>query len=290
MVLHKIKAVQRAENLADRVNRFFKDSKKARSTSYQLSLDLFQESSEKFTFKSPSQNTYEFLNLLTHAMPDGDIYLFGGLLRDLALIGRRGFNSDIDLVVDGNWYNLVPYLKSLHATKNKFGGYRLNIGGWPIDIWNAKETWAFREGIIEYESIFSLTKTTVLNWDAILMNWRTKEIICRDNYFEELNLRVLDVVLEENPNPLGMAVRVFRHLCTKDAKKITWNAAKFLAKSGRKYSFKELKDAELESYSDSVIEPAIYAFFRQIDPTKKESPQHQFNIASDIVKRELAFS
>ncbi len=128
----------------------------------------------------------EFLDFITAALPDGDVYLFGGVLRDLALLGNKGFDSDIDLVVEGNWHDCARYLESYGAAKNKFGGFRLSVDGWPIDIWNARETWAIKQGLVEYRSIFSLTETTVLNWDAILMNWRTRLFIHRPNYLERL--------------------------------------------------------------------------------------------------------
>ena len=43
------------------------------------------------------------------------------------------------------------------------------------------------------------------------MNWRTRAFIFKENYLDEIQSRVLDIVLEQNPDPMGMAVRVFRH-------------------------------------------------------------------------------
>ncbi len=73
-----------------------------------------------------------------------------------------------------------------------------------------------KQGFTPYIRIASLTETTVLNWDAILMNWRTGAFVCREGYLEDLRERRFDVVLVTNPNPLGMTVRVFRHLCSKE--------------------------------------------------------------------------
>lgn len=287
MIPHKPQPVKSADNLRDRVVRLFKEPVKNTNTAYQLSLDLPLKTSGERNIDVPSQNVREFLDFISDAMPDGDVYLFGGVLRDLALLGRKGFNSDIDLVVEGDWYNLVPYILSLKAHKNKFGGYRLMLGGWPIDIWNAKETWAIKQDLVPYEGISSLINTTVLNWDAILMNWRTQEFICRKNYFDEINLRVLDVVLEKNPNPLGMAIRVFRHFCSKDARKITPSAARYLAHCAKFYSFEEIKNAELKSYRNTIIERAVHGFFEHIDDSNDSDIRHQFSIASDIVEKKL---
>ncbi len=282
----KPQPVESAKNLKDRVDRLLKAPSKNLGSKNQLPLrsPFPYEHGNKNDY--PSQSLVAFLNFVTDAMPDGDVYLFGGVLRDLALLGRRGFNSDIDLVVEGNWSHFVSYLESLKAHKNKFGGYRLMVGGWPIDIWNAKETWAIKQGLVPYKGIASLTETTVLNWDAILMNWRTRSFIHRENYFEEIKLRALDIVLEENPNPLGMAVRVFRHLCLKDATKLTPSAAKYLANRAMAYSFEELRKAEYNSYSYPVIKRELYEFFKHIDISKDKSIKHQFGIASSLFTRE----
>lgn len=290
MVFPKLQTVESPDNLRDRVERLLKESPKSTNNTHQLSLDLNIDRNSKYDIDIPCQSISAFLDFITDSMPDGDVYLFGGILRDLALFGRKGFNSDIDLVVEGDWSNLVPYLHHLNAHKNKFGGYRFMLCKWPIDIWNARETWAIKQGIVPYNGIVSLTNTTVLNWDAILMNWRTKKFICRHKFFEEINLRVLDIVLQQNPNPMGMAVRVFRHLCLKDAKKITPAAARYLANSARSYSFEKLRNAELKSYRESVILREVHRFFEHIDLSKNESIHHQFSIARSIMEKELGLT
>jgi len=282
----KPKPVESSDNLRERVVRLLREPAKNSNRIDQLTLDLPPINDESET-DYPSKSISGFLDFITDVMPDGDVYLFGGILRDMALFGKRGFNSDIDLVVEGHWPQFALYLDSLKAEKNKFGGYRLMVGGWPVDIWNAKETWAIKQGLVPYKGIASLTETTVMNWDAILMNWRTRNFICRKNYFEEIKSRALDIVLEKNPSPLGMAVRVFRHLCLKDAKKITPFAARYLANSTKNYSFEEIKNAEIKSYGNTVIKSAIYRFFENIDTSKKQSLEHQFSIASNIVMGEL---
>jgi len=290
MLLPKTQPVESAENLRDRVDRLLREPVKSSTRTNQLSLELSPILNDESKVNYPSQSISKFLNFITDAMPDGDVYLFGGILRDLALLGRKGFNSDIDLVVEGDWSHFISYLQSLKAHKNKFGGYRLMVGRWPVDIWNAKETWAIKQGFVSYKGIASLTETTVLNWDAILMNWRTRGFVYRNNYFDEINTRVLDIVLEKNPNQLGMAVRVFRHFCLKDARKITPSAAKYLANCAKTYSFEEVNNAELRSYHNTVIARALHRFFEHIDTSEEQNIQHQFSIANDIVEQELGLS
>lgn len=282
--------VDSLDNLRERVNRLLRATAKRLPTQSQLSLDLPVTFSAEQSISYPSKSITEFLDFMTAAVPRGDVYLFGGVLRDLALLGQRGFNSDIDLVVEGDWDNCVDYLESLGARKNKFGGYRLNVADWPVDIWNAKETWAIRQGFVQYKGIASLTETTVLNWDAILMNWRTQIFVHRKSYLEDIKTRVLDIVLAQNPNPLGMAVRVFRHLCTKDARKITRKTAKYLADCAKTFGFFEITESEIRSYGNSVIEPAVYKLFEHMNDYEQFDIESRFSIASDVLERELEFS
>lgn len=286
MLFHKPRPVDSFENLRARIERLFRGKGKAHHRKEQLSLDISSSEFSELFIKYPKDDIGEFLDLISDAMPDGDMYLFGGVIRDIALFGKRGFSSDVDIVVEGDWGNCIHYLESIKAKKNKFGGYRLNIGSWPVDIWNARETWAIKAGLVRYEGIYSLTNTTVLNWDAILMNWRTKKFICKENYIEIIKDRILDVVLEENPNPLGMAVRVFRHLCIKDAKKISLRAASYLADCTRKYPYEVLSESEFQSYGNIAIEPEVYKFFRYIGISAGVDFYERFRAAENALRRD----
>jgi hypothetical protein len=263
--------VDSLENLRNRIDRLLRFGEPRQREELQGLLDLATQVDPEMAISHPSKSIVEFLNFLSDVIPDGDVYLFGGVLRDVALFGRRGFTSDIDLVVEGNWDHCVRYLASLGAQQNKFGGFRLEVAGWPVDIWNAADTWAIKQGLVAYKSIASLTETTVLNWDAILMNWRTGAFVCRERYLEELRERTLDVVLVANPNPLGMIVRVFRHLCSKDARRVTRTAARFLAEATSKYSYVEIVSEERRSHGTAVIRRDIFNLFEQMNDSEATS-------------------
>jgi len=284
----KTQPVKSAHNLRQRVERLLIHTSKSTGNQDQRQLGLPFEANNDFEL--PTATIKSFLDFITDTLPDGDVYLFGGVLRDLALFGKKGFNSDIDMVVVGNWSHLVTHLLHLNAVKNKFGGYRLTLGGWPIDIWNAEDTWAIKQQIVPYKGISSLIDTTVLNWDAILMNWRTREFICRKNYFKDIDLRVLDIVLENNPNPLGMAVRVFRHLYLKDARKITPTAAKYMANCAKQHTFEEFQIAEKNSYNNNVIEQSLHSFFGHIDTSADKIISDEYSIASKIMEQKLSLA
>lgn len=278
--------IESFENLKERIDRFFRTPLKRAKQDFQLSLDLQSEHSSMPSNMRPYIGIADFINFLSDAVPNGELYLFGGILRDIALFGRKGFNSDIDIVVEGDWESCEFYLQTKGAIKNKFGGYRLQVEGWPIDIWNAKKTWAVTQGLIEYKGIASLTNSTVLNWDAILMNWRTRSFIYGNGYLESLKARRLDVVLEKNPNPIGMAVRVFRHLCMKDTRQITPKATEYLANCTTKYSFNDLITNEFRSYGNTVIDYAHYRWFESLTAVNHLGLAEKAELVKNSLERE----
>ena len=260
-----------------RVARLVKETSRSRCAQDQP--DLYENPyivADKRCIDAPTSSMYEFLDYLCDVLPTGELYLFGGVLRDLAMFGRRGFASDFDLVVEGDWAHLTKYLERLEASRNRFGGYRLYVDRWPIDIWEARETWAIRERLVRYRGIESLTKTTILNWDAILLNWRTREVVCRPDYFFEIQQHLMDIVLTENPNPLGAAVRAFRHLCSKDAEKLTVAAAKYLGCAAKRHSPEFIVRAEIASYRNRVIDPTVLRFFEHLDTSSTTVMHRQF--------------
>lgn len=277
-------SVQSLESISERVLYLLSEDSKRSVNRSQLDLD-FSEVSPVPTLPKYSGGISDFLDLISHSVPDGDVYLFGGVLRDLALYGRKGFNSDLDLVVEGEWSAVKDYLEHLGAAKNKFGGYRLHVGGFPVDVWNAQDTWAIKMGYVSYEGIASLLESTVLNWDAVLMNWRTRKIVANRNYLQELHDRKLHVVLQENPNPIGMAVRVFRHLCMKDARKVTKGAANYLAICTHRYSFSELSDSEKQSYGNCEIRPSMYHMFKTFNQIAISQDEERWEVASELISQ-----
>ena len=216
----------------------------------------------KDEISTPISSMPSFLNYLIAALPEGDVYLFGGFLRDLAISGRRNFNSDIDIVIEGDWSRCSRYLEKVGATKNKFGGYRHVVANQDIDIWYAPETWAIKSRCVQYENITSLLKTTILNWDAILMDWRSKSILMTPEYLDNIREKHLDIVLSENPDPVGMIVRILRQISKKKPKTISLKAAAYLSEATKTYSLNSLIDRELKSYGANYILHTDYIYFK----------------------------
>lgn len=261
--MKRARPISSVDSLRSRVGRLLEKRVSRSCSEAQFGIGFESAVEESMVFL-PYDSVSDFLSFLASLNPKGEVYLFGGLIRDVALYGKRGFGSDIDVVVDGDWSVISNYLYEKGARLNKFGGFRLVFDGWPIDVWSAEETWAIKHGCVEYRGISSLVDTTILNWDSILMNWRTKNFIHPVHYFPQLVGRHLEVVLEENPNPVGMAVRVFRHLCSKDASKVGPKALSYLSAVAKTYSLEDLQKNEIRSYGSILIEPSIYTLFQRL--------------------------
>lgn len=167
-----------------------------------------------------SSSRADVSKFIKHLSCAGEVLVFGGLLRDIALFGTKGFNSDIDLVVDYSAERLgFLLLDSLwESTKNKFGGYRLEVGGWTVDVWPIRETWAFKNTSVAYCGRESLLLTTITNWDSVAYSFKDKKIISDVYYLEYLRNGELDIVLTDNPNHAGVLVRIIKAICDKRAK------------------------------------------------------------------------
>lgn len=149
----------------------------------------------------------------------GDVAIFGGMLRDLLLEGNERFCSDVDLVIDtDDMAELERMLAAYSPARNSFGGYRIRLQKWAVDIWPLESTWAIRNGHVHGDSLADLVKTTFFNWDAIVYELRSGKIHCAPMYVTELQERFLTINLRANPNPEGAALRTLRMATYRQAK------------------------------------------------------------------------
>ncbi|AZE06701.1 hypothetical protein [Pseudomonas chlororaphis] len=189
------------------------------------------------------------MSLINGLSTQGEVLVFGGLLRDIALYGVRNFNSDIDLVVDcplavlSSFFNSSRYI----VEQNKFGGYRLAVGGWTVDVWTIRETWAFKSGHVEYVGRDSLLFTTITNWDSIIFSFKDGKLISFPRYLESLRLGEIEVILTENPSELGVLMRVIKSICDKRAKVLMPRALKYLKVELGRWNSSQLVSAQKQS-------------------------------------------
>ncbi|HIF9334650.1 hypothetical protein [Photobacterium damselae] len=197
----------------------------------------------------------QFVHELTKDTDTG-VFAFGGLVRDIGLFGVREFSSDVDLVFDGHKKELERALGSLphlQLEENKFGGFRIRLHSWDVDIWCAEDTWAIKRGLVDYKGITSLLDTTLLSWDSALFDVKKHKLICKKAYMDNLSQGKLDVVLKESPNELGSMVRITRAVYSKGAYTLGKNAIELMDAYFSTYSTKEIVQYEKNSYHKNYL-------------------------------------
>ena len=214
-------------------------------------------------FDSPKR--VEVRNFIRVLSCKGEVLVFGGLLRDIALYGGDSFNSDIDLVVDCSPAVLFDFFeaKSQLGKKNNFGGYRVKVGGWSIDVWPIKKTWAFASGCVSYVDRRSLLLTTITNWDAIAYSFKDGALISRDDYVESLAKKELDVVLVENPNRQGAFLRVLKLIFDKQVEVLLPGAVAYLKLEFERFSPDDLFVLQKKAFGKVYFSLADIVFFQK---------------------------
>ena len=192
-------------------------------------------------------------------------YLFGGVVRDLALYGKRGLaerGGDIDIVCAARGCAAGPLFSRLRREdgvfRNQFGGFRLVTRRWNVDLWAAEDTWAFREGKFDYESVESLLETTITNWEAVLARVDGGRLMYKDGYFRDLQEGYLDVVFSENPNLLGMYVRLVRACIERPVRQLSEKASRVVRGALDACSLGDMMSYEREHYRRCYIDGAGY--------------------------------
>lgn len=215
-------------------------------------------------FGSPKR--LEVRNFIRILSQSGEVLVFGGLLRDIALYGGGKFNSDIDLVVDCPSDILFGFFEKYGGLsgRNHFGGYRVKVGGWSIDVWPMKETWAFVSGYVDCVDRESLLLTTITNWDAIAFSFKDDALISSRDYIESLRRRELDIVLVENPNRLGAFLRVLKFIFDKQVEVLLPKALMYLKDGFLEFSSEELYLFQIQAFN------RIYFSEQEVESFKSE--------------------
>lgn len=130
----------------------------------------------------------------------GYLYLIGGILREYRDYGDIINLRDIDMIIDVHdehkWKKLLQTYK---MKTNRFGGQKIQIDEIEVDVWRIENTWAYREKrVIAADRVSSLPKTVFLNIDGIVYDCNCN-VWMDEEYDNAMKTRVLDVVLEDNP-------------------------------------------------------------------------------------------
>jgi hypothetical protein len=174
--------------------------------------------------------------------------VIGGLVRDLALKGKEGFRSDIDIVIDAPSLTISQLAELLDATPNRFGGYCFRNSRWKIDFWALENTWASREGYVSISSFSDLLRATFFDCDAILYNLNRRSVIADRHYLERLQAKTIEINLMPTPSITGNLLRAARRI-------LFWN----LQPGPKLRSFIEESLTSERFLEISAIEKSLYA-------------------------------
>lgn len=143
---------------------------------------------------------------------------FGGTLRSLII--SRCFNNqlgrprDIDIVIKGITLEAIKdHFHDFIARETRFGGFKLERGGWQFDVWPLEKTWAFTKDSIGGPEFVKLPETTFFNLEAIAIEvWpkpgKPRKIYSGDDrFFHGIINKTLEINLEDNPYPQLNIVR-----------------------------------------------------------------------------------
>ncbi|MFW5794887.1 MAG: hypothetical protein ACOCV1_05345 [Bacillota bacterium] len=154
-----------------------------------------------FKYLNEIRDNSDINNLFNILESQKNVYLVGGAIRDIAV--RQVLPRDIDNIVEKE-EELDKALNDFKYTKNRFGGFKLEIGNLYFDIWTMKDHWAFKKGIFEC-NYDNLSKTTFLNIDSLILDLKNQkfqvEIFNRAIEEKLLDITLPNEYITENPTP-----------------------------------------------------------------------------------------
>jgi hypothetical protein len=194
--------------------------------------------------------------LIVSLAGDSHAWIFGGMIRDIGLFGCKGFTSDIDVVIASDRETLQCCLRRFEITDytiNKLGGIRFSYKNIDIDIWCLSDTWAFTQNLIPLEDEYSLLKTTLMTWDAVLYGLHNRKLISPRNYLDDLMDRRLELVLDHTPNEIGSLIKVLRTIYGKQVVTLGPKLCAFLQSVMHNYTVETLCRYESGHYKSNLI-------------------------------------
>lgn len=218
-----------------------------------------------YFLQNPARGKGQVSSFIDQLCQLGEVAIIGGLIRDLALNRHHRHKSDIDLVTEFSDQILEQFLIENKASfiKNKFGGYRVALKDWDLDIWSLDKTWAFSQNLVQDISFKGLLKTTFFNWDAIIYLVNLDQLIFDEQYFENINRRILSFNLPHNPNTEGTLRRIAKFhkdiegiVLTKELEDFVTEETAKLAKSKQSVSITNLHDWILKYRQDNSLFPS----------------------------------
>jgi len=183
----------------------------------------------------------------------GAAYLFGGAPRDV-FFKDESFVYDLDMFVSGPIHEETISRYSENVSRNNFGGYRLRIGDWSIDIWELTKSAAFRFDSPLYPSVDHLLRSVCFSSDAIAIRVDTGEIFRRVEFTRTYDTGVLDFVVPPRDVEPLIAARIARLMLKLDVE-LSASVASYFIRALELYGEDELVRAEQRWGQRAIVDP-----------------------------------
>lgn len=172
----------------------------------------------------------------------GEAYLFGGLVRD-ALLGSTGVFGDVDIFVSGPLDSeFAQQIARVHRRTN-FGGMRLVVGRYDVDIWELAKSQAFRFERGPEKNVKGLLSTVCFSTDAVAVSLVTGNVLAHESFNRTVKTRVFEFVSSPLSLEILQVVRIAR-ICVKNGVKPNIDVCKYFVAGVESFSIQGLVAAE----------------------------------------------
>jgi len=159
--------------------------------------------------KSLSFNDYFYANIsvdvisfIDTLLKQTEVFIFSGIIRDYFVNSESKKFRDIDIIIEEN-LRIEEMFVNINYQKNSFGGYKIQIDNFTIDLWVIKKTWALNNGQLKFEFDFinQLPKTTFFNFSSVLYSLNDKKFIIGVDFLRFIRDKKIEIVSDKNPLP-----------------------------------------------------------------------------------------
>ena len=173
----------------------------------------------------------------------GEAFLFGGAPRDVMFLGARVVN-DLDIFVSGSIREERLRQLSGGVHRTNFGGYRFEVEGFEIDVWELGRSYAFRMDSDSYVSVKNLLRAVCFSTDALAVSLANGRILSTKAFDFSFVQGMIDFVVPPAEFDPLVATRIAR-LSLKLGLDLTPVVANYFERTIQQHGVEGVLDAEV---------------------------------------------
>jgi hypothetical protein len=202
-------------------------------------------------YASENQSFNDFWQFL---FVNGDFYIIGGAIR---AIYQNRKPRDIDIIVkDGADQIIKKFSNKNKIIKNYYDGYKIDLDGIIVDIWDFKNHWAFKAGILDADEN-NLVESCFFDFDALVYS-PTTNYLNIDRFKQSIKSNTIDFIRHDskyiNSNP-GELTNVVRALIAGKKYNLSFSSAvtSYIKLYLKDVEFSSIKQCELRHYKEEQL-------------------------------------